>query len=115
MTANQTYGYDPFNARDPSTGGMQVINETVNDGSCYYHSGSYGRLMRRLAVFPDSTPYKQTLAELRQYIIELETTRRFENLSNVSFSRSPQPGDVVAYNYTTGKWELIDYVTGGEW
>jgi hypothetical protein len=115
MTSNQTYGYDPFYAHDPSTGGMAIVDEGIDGGSCYYGHGSYGRLMRRLAIFPDSTPYKQTLAELRQYIIELETTRRFENLSNVSFSRSPQPGDLVAYNYTTGKWELTDYVCGGPW
>lgn len=115
MSTNQTYGYDPFYAPDPDGAGMSIVNESLEGGQCYYGSGSYGRLMKRLAVFPDSTPYKQTLAELRQYIIELETTRRFENLSNVSFSRSPRPGDLVAYNYTTGKWELIDYVSGGEW
>lgn len=111
--SNQPYGYDPFNPGPSDGNGFNLISE--GGGDCYYNSGMYGNLSKMMAVFPDGTPYKQTLAELREYIISLETTRRFENLSNVNFSRSPQPGDMVAYNYTTGKWELIDYVSGGSW
>jgi hypothetical protein len=111
--SNQSYGYDPFNPGPSDGRGFSLISENAAD--CYYNSGFFGNLGQMMAVFPDGTPYKQTLAELRDYIIYLEATRRLENVSNVNFSRSPQPGDMLAYNFTTGKWELIDYVSGGAW
>lgn len=112
--SNQPYGYDPFVPGQTDGHGFLLIPDQ-DHGDCYYGSGLYGRLGKMIAVFPDGTSYKQTLSELREYIISLETTRKFEDLSNVSFTRSPRPGDIVAYNYATGKWELLDFVSGGSW
>lgn len=112
--SNLTTGYDPFNPGPTDGTGFFLVSDQAG-GDCYYGNGMFGNLSRMMAVFPDGTPYKQTLSELRDYIIALETTRRFEDLANVNFTRSPRPGDVVAYNYTTGKWELLDFVSGGAW
>lgn len=112
--SNQLYGYDPFVPGPTDGRGFNLISDQ-DGGDCYFGSGLYGNLSQMIAVFPDGTPYKQTLSELRDYIIALETTRRFEDLANVNFTRSPRPGDVVGYNYTTGKWELIEFITGGAW
>jgi len=112
---NQVYGYDPLIPGMP--GGSSMITIIPNSGStsCGYNtSGLQGLTHSSFGVFPDSTPYKQTASELRQYIVNLEATRRLRDLADVNFQRSPQPGDVLAYNYTTGLWELLDFVSGGE-
>jgi hypothetical protein len=115
MSQNQNYGYDPFNPAQPGGAGLLTIVPDSGSGACAYNvSGLYGLTHSSFGVFPDSTPYKQSASELRQYIIELEATRKLRNLSDVNFTRSPQPGDILAYNYTTGYWELLDFVSGGE-
>lgn len=115
MSLNQPYGYDPFNPAQPGGAGLLTILPNSLSSSCNYNtSGLQGLTHSSFGVFPDSTPYKQTASELRQYIINLEATRKLRNLADVNFTRSPQPDDLLAYNYTTGFWELIDFVSGGE-
>lgn len=108
---NQFYGYDPVN---PGTEGMLTVVETRGSDCSWNKSGLQGLNYSSFGVFPDSTPYKQSASELRQYIIQLEATRKLRDLADVNFQRSPQPGDILAYDYTTGLWELLDYVSGGE-
>jgi len=94
---------------------MITIIPNAGSTSCGYNtSGLQGLTHSSFGVFPDSTQYKQTASELRQYIVNLEATRKLRDLADVNFQRSPQPGDVLAYNYTTGLWELLDFVSGGE-
>ena len=115
MSLNQPYGYDPFNPAQPGGAGLlTILPNPAGSGCDYNNSGLYGLTLTSFGVFPDSTPYKQTASELRQYIINLEATRRLRDLADVNFTRSPQPGDLIYYNYTTGFWELIDFVSGGE-
>jgi hypothetical protein len=109
--SNQPYGYDPFNA-GPADGSAFILNSGGND--CYYGS-NYGTLGTRIGVFPDGAEYKQTAAELRQYILSLESTRKLQDLSNVNFTRNVKPGDAILYNHTTGNWELQDFISGGAW
>ena len=112
---NQTYGYDPLNPGMPGGSSMVTIIPNAGTTACGYNtSGLQGLSHSSFGVFPDSTPYKQTASELRQYIINLEATRRLKDLADVNFTRSPVPGDIIAYNYTTGLWELLDFVSGGE-
>jgi hypothetical protein len=112
---NQTYGYDPLNPGMPGGSSMVTIIPNSGTTACGYNtSGLQGLSHSSFGVFPDSTPYKQTASELRQYIINLEATRRLKDLADVNFTRSPVPGDIIAYNYTTGLWELLDFVSGGE-
>ena len=112
---NQTYGYDPLNPGMPGGSSMVTIIPNSGTTACGYNtSGLQGLTHSSFGVFPDSTPYKQSASELRQYIINLEATRKLRNLADVNFTRSPQPGDILAYNYTTGLWELLDFVSGGE-
>lgn len=112
---NQTYGYDPLNPGTPSGSGSVVVISSNGTTECGYNvSGLQGLSHSSFGVFPDSTPYKQSASELRQYIINLEATRRLRDLADVNFTRSPVPGDIMAYNYTTGLWELLDFVSGGE-
>jgi hypothetical protein len=68
-----------------------------------------------VGVFPDSTEYKQSAEELRQYILSLESSRRIQDLSNVNFVRNVKPGDALLYNFTTGNWELQNFISGGGW
>lgn len=113
--ANQTYGYDPLNPGMPGGSSLLTIIPNAGNASCgYNNSGLQGLTHSSFGVFPDSTAYKQTASELRQYIINLEATRRLKDLADVNFQRSPEPGDILAYNYTTGLWELLDFVSGGE-
>lgn len=115
MSENQTYGYDPLNPGQPGGSSMITVLPNPTDMGCGYNSGGmYGYNRYFIGVFPDSTPYKQSASELRQYIINLEATRKLRDLADVSFTRSPVPGDILAYNYTTGLWELTDFVSGGE-
>lgn len=115
MSLNQPYGYDPFNPAQPGGAGLLTIVPNAGNAGCSYNtSGLYGLSHSSFGVFPDSTPYKQSASELRQYIINLEVTRKLKDLADVDFQRSPQPGDILAYNYTTGLWELLDFVSGGE-
>jgi hypothetical protein len=115
MSLNQPYGYDPFNPAQPGGSGLLTIVPNASSSACSYNSsGLLGLTISSFGVFPDSTPYKQTASELRQYIINLEATRKLRDLADVNFTRSPQPGDILAYNYTTGLWELLDFVSGGE-
>lgn len=115
MSLNQPYGYDPFNPAQPGGAGLLTIMPDSGGSACSYNLSSlYGLKHSSFGVFPDSTPYKQTASELRQYIINLEATRKLRDLADVNFQRSPQPGDIIAYNYTTGYWELLDFVSGGE-
>jgi len=112
---NQNYGYDPFNPAMPGGAGMITVLPNQGTSDCSYNSsGLLGLNTSSFGVFPDSTLYKQSASELRQYIIQLEATRKLRDLSDVFFSRSPQPGDILAYNYTTGFWQLLDFVSGGE-
>jgi hypothetical protein len=112
----QNCGYDPFY---PSYGGTAILLNYPGEGSkgCSYNSGgAYGTVGVGWGVFPDGTLYKQEASELRQYILQLEATRRLQDLSNVDFGgQSPQPQDFLAFNSTTGNWELVDYASGGEW
>lgn len=112
---NQTYGYDPLNPGMPGGSSMLTIVPFAGNAGCgYNNNGLQGLSVSNFGVFPDSTEYKQTASELRQYIINLEATRKLRDLSDVNFQRSPQPGDILAYNYTTGLWELLEFVSGGE-
>ena len=91
-----------------------IMSNVTNSGCGYNNNGLMGLTFSNIGVFPDSTPYKQSASELRQYIMNLEATRKLRNLADVNFSRSPVPGDMLAYNHTTGFWELLDFVSGGE-
>lgn len=112
--SNQPYGYDPFNP-GPADGSGFLFLQSGDDGGCYYSNGIYGQFGGKIGVFPDGTEYKQSVAELRQYILALENTRRIQDLSNVNFVRSVKPGDALLYNYLTGNWELQNFISGGEW
>lgn len=112
---NQNYGYDPLNPGMPGGSSMLTIVPNPGTSQCGYNAaGLLGLTHSSFGVFPDSTPYKQTASELRQYIINLEATRKLRDLADVNFQRSPQPGDILAYNHTTGLWELLEFVSGGE-
>lgn len=112
---NQTYGYDPLNPGISGGSGSVVVMPNSGTTACGYNtSGLQGLSHSSFGVFPDSTPYKQSASELRQYIMNLEATRRLRDLADINFTRSPIPGDILAYNYTTGLWELLDFVSGGE-
>lgn len=111
--SNQPYGYDPFNP-GPTDGSGFLLVQDGPGGGCYY-GGSYGNLSGRIGVFPDGTAYKQSAAELRQYIVELEGTRKIQDLANVNFTRNVKPGDALLYNYLTGNWELQNFISGGAW
>lgn len=113
MSSNQNYGYDPQNPGPTDGRGFYLLRD--NTGGCYYSNGTYGHLGGKIGIFPDGAEYKQSLAELRQYILELEDTRKIQDLSNVNFVRNVQPGDVLLYNHTTGFWELQSFISGGEW
>jgi len=110
--ANQTYGYDPFNPAAADGAGFYLVADG-SSGGCYYGT-QYGTLGGRIGVFPDGSEYKQDAASLRQYVIELEATRKIQDLANVRFTRNVKPGDALLYNYTTGFWELQDFISGGE-
>jgi hypothetical protein len=110
--SNQVYGYDPFNPSSADGSGFLLLRDK---GGCYYSGSSYGHLGGKIGIFPDGAEYKQSTAELRQYIIELEGTRRIQDLSNVNFIRNVKPGDALLYNYMTGNWELQNFISGGEW
>lgn len=113
--SNQVYGYDPLNPGMPGGSSMLTIMPSSAGSSCgYNNSPLQGLTHTSFGVFPDSTAYKQSASELRQYIINLEATRRLRDLADVNFQRSPQPGDLMYYNYTTGFWELTEFVSGGE-
>lgn len=109
--SNQPCGYDPFNP-GPADGSAFLLDSSGAD--CYYGS-NYGSLGGRIGVFPDGTEYKQSAAELRQYILSLESTRKLQDLSNVNFTRNVKPGDTLLYNHTTGNWELQEFISGGAW
>jgi hypothetical protein len=111
--SNQPYGYDPFRP-GPSDGSGFLLLEGQG-GGCYYSNGTYGSLGGKIGVFPDGSEYKKSAAELRQYIIELEGTRRIQDLSNVNFVRNVKPGDALLFNHMTGNWELQNFISGGEW
>ncbi len=113
--SNQPYGYDPFNPGPADGQGYLLVQDGPGAGGCYYSGGSFGRVGGYIGVFPDGTAYKQSAEELRQYIMELESSRRIQDLSNVKFLRSVKPGDALLYNYTTGFWNLQDFISGGEW
>lgn len=108
---NQVYGYDPFNIAQPGGAGFFLLQG--NNGDCYYGSG-YGNVGGMIGIFPDGAEYKQDAASLRQYVIELEANRKIQDLSNVNFVRNVKPGDALLYNYTTGFWELQNFISGGE-
>lgn len=110
--SNQPYGYDPFNPSSADGSGFYLIPN--QSGGCYYSSG-YGNLGGSFGVFPDGTTYKQSAADLRQYIVALESTRKLQDLNDVSFTRNVKPGDALLYNHTSGNWELTDFISGGEW
>ncbi len=112
--ANQPYGYDPFNP-GPADGQAFLLSEGSGGTDCYYGSNYGASLSGRVGVFPDGTVYKQSAAELRQYIVGLESTRKLQDLADVNFTRNVKPGDALLYNFTTGNWELQDFISGGGW
>jgi hypothetical protein len=115
MSINQPWGYDPFNPAVPGGAGMLTILPNQGTSDCSYNSNTLlGLTTSQMGVFPDSTPYKQSASELRQYIVNLEVTRRLRDLADVNFTRSPQANDILAYDHTTGFWSLLDFVSGGE-
>lgn len=107
MATNSYQGYNPFY---PVNEGGSAFYLTRNDaGNCYgYNTGL------KKAVFPDGTAYKETCDELRQYVIELESTRKLQDLVDVEFSRNVKKGDFLVYDNTKGKWVLTDFLSGGE-
>lgn len=113
--SNQNDGYNSFNIAPPGGSGMITVVPTGANSACgYNNSGLQGLSVSGMGVFPDSTPYKQSANELRQYILGLESTRQLRDINDVNFTRSPQPGDILAYDHTTGFWVLVDFVSGGE-
>ena len=52
--------------------------------------------------------------KLRQYIIELEASRKLQDLVDVNFTRTVKKGDFLVYDNTSGKWVLTDFLSGGE-
>lgn len=113
MSENQNYGYDPFNPASDGGQGFLVIRDSAGD--CYYSNTGYGAIGGRTGIFPDGTEYKQNAADLRQYILSLESSRKLQDLNDVNFTRNVKPGDALLYNYTTGYWELTDFISGGVW
>lgn len=111
--SNQPYGYDPFNPAAPDGAGF-ILTTDSSGGGCYYGS-QYGVLGGKIGIFPDGAEYKQSAADLRQYVIELEANRKLQDLANVRFTRNVKPGDALLYNHTTGYWELQDFISGGEY
>lgn len=109
--SNQPYGYDPFNPGPSDGSGFLLLQN--QSGDCYY-GPAYGSA-GTIGIFPDGSAYKASAAELRQYILSLESTRKIQDLSNVSFTRNVKPGDALIYNYTTGYWVLQDCISGGPW
>jgi hypothetical protein len=84
---------------------MLTILPNQGTSDCSYNNSSLlGLNTSQMGVFPDSTPYKQSASELRQYIVNLEVTRRLRDLADVNFTRSPQANDILAYDHTTGFW-----------
>ena len=79
-------------------------------GGCYDYPGGQGLV----AVMPDGSAYKKDCDELRQYVIQLESTRSIKDLQDVEFSRNVKKGDFLVYDNTKGKWVLTDYLSGGE-
>lgn len=106
-------GYDLMNPGPAGGRGFLLLSN--ESGGCYYSSGAYGNVNGYVGVFPDSTEYKQSAEELRQYILQLESTRKIQDLSNVRFARNVRPGDALLYNHTTGFWELQEFISGGAW
>tara|TARA_S200002703_G_C3650350_1_gene199646 strand:- start:97 stop:423 length:327 start_codon:yes stop_codon:yes gene_type:complete len=107
MTNSQT-GYNPF--FPPREGGGAYFLVNSSKGGCYDYPGGQGMM----AVFPDGSAYKKDCEELRQYVIELESTRSIKDLQDVEFSRNVQKGDFLVYDNTKGKWVLTDFLSGGE-
>jgi hypothetical protein len=112
--SNQPWGYSPWDP-GPADGNAFLLVQDGPGGGCYYSGAAYGGLGGKIGVFPDGSAYKQSAAELRQYILSLESSRRIQDLSNVDFVRNVKPGDALLYNFTTGKWELQNFISGGEW
>lgn len=113
-----TYGYNPYG---PYNYGSGAYPWPINAGgtNCY-NPNLPGDPNSNSVVFadqyyPDGTPYKKTSEELRNYIIQLETNRKLENLSNVVYSGNLTQGDILFYNQSTGNWEITDYLSGGVW
>ncbi len=107
MATNSYKGYNPFYPTNAGGGAFYLTNNDA--GNCYgYKTGL------KSAVFPDGTKYKEDADALRQYIIELESTRKLQDLVNVEFSRDVKKGDFLVYDNTKGKWVLTDFLSGGE-
>lgn len=111
--SNQVSGYNPF-SMGPADGRGFVLASSAGASNCYYGGGKYGFLGGFIGIMPDGSEYKVSAAELRQYIMDLEQTRKIQDISNVDFIRNVQPGDVLVYNHTTGNWELQEFISGGE-
>jgi len=106
MSSNYYSGYNPFYPPNAGGGAMYVTNNDA--GNCYgYNTGI------KTGVFPDGTQYKEDADALRQYIIELESTRKLQDLADVEFSRNVQHGDILLRDDTIGKWVLVDFLSGG--
>jgi hypothetical protein len=86
---------------------MYVTNNDA--GNCYGYLTGY-----KTGVFPDGSKYKEDAAALRQYIIDLEGTRKLQDLVDVKFTRNVKKGDFLVYDNGSGCWVLTDYLSGGE-
>jgi hypothetical protein len=116
-SGGQHYGYNPFGIQNYGSRAYPwVITAGRPSGNCANptlpNMPKYGVLVNQF--YPDGTPYKQEVEELRNYILNLEATRKIENLANVNFTRPVEPGDTLYYNQSTGNWELTDYLSSGE-
>lgn len=116
---NNSYGYNPYG---PYNFGSNAYPVPINAGggqNCYNPAlpglGAGSSIVLADQYYPDGTPYKQTAEELRNYILELETNRKLENLSNVTYGGNLTQGDILFYNQATGNWEITDYLSGGTW
>ena len=81
-------------------------------GNCY---NPYLRQNYKYVCQPTTPEIKTSIEDLRNYVISLEANRRLEDLNDVDFPRTPEPGDVLYRDGTTNQWQLTNYLSGGEW
>lgn len=104
------YGYNPF---APVVNPAQAFPQVVgSSGSCY---NPHVRSNNYTPVYQPATPeMKASIEELRNYVMALESSRKLDDLSDVEFTREVQVGDIL-YRTSENKWQLTNYLTGGEW
>ena len=119
---SNNYGYNPYG---PYNFGSQaypypiVAPSSASGGNCMNPllpgNPNQNSVILAEQFYPDGTPYKQTVEELRNYILQLENNRKLENLSNVAYDGNLEQGDILFYNQGTGNWEITDYLSSGQW